>query len=57
MRQNKYEYYSVLQGNYAMGWEDISAGTFKEMRKEKRLYEENEGGSYRIINRRELIQK
>jgi hypothetical protein len=42
MKQNKYLYLYVLQGNYGYGhgWEDL----------------ENEGGHYRIIERRELNQ-
>lgn len=54
MRQNKYEYYHVLQGNYGQGWEDLTAGTYPEVRQNLKEYRENEGGSYRIINRREL---
>ena len=50
----KFEYYSVLQGNYGQGWEDLTAGTRKEVRQNLKEYRENEGGTYRIINRREL---
>lgn len=54
MKQNKYEYYHVLQGNYGQGWEDLTAGTYLEVKQNLKEYRENEGGSYRIINRREL---
>lgn len=56
MKHNKYEYFSVLQGNYGYGhgWEDLTAGSRKEVRQSLKEYRENEGGNYRIINRREL---
>ena len=56
---NKYEYYSVLQGYHGplYGWEDLCAGTRKEMVQHRKEYRENEGGNYRIINRRELVTK
>jgi hypothetical protein len=53
--QNKYVYLFMLQGQYGQGWEDITAEeTHKEARARLKEYLENEGGSYRIINRREL---
>lgn len=52
---NKYEYFFVLQGWYAQGWEDLTASeTRKNMLSDMRAYRENEGGNYRIILRREL---
>lgn len=57
MRATKYEYLWVLQGNYGYGhgWEDLTAEeTWREIRNRRREYVENEGGSYRIIKRREL---
>ena len=56
MRTTKYEYITVLQGNYGYGhgWEDLCAGTRKEVRADLKAYRENEGGNYRIINRRVL---
>lgn len=54
MKTNKFDYYSVLQGNYGFGWEDLTAGTRREMLTNLKEYRENEGGTYRIINRREL---
>lgn len=59
-KQNKYEYMFVLQGNYGYGdgWEDLTASdSLREMRAERKLYRENEGGNYRIIQRRELRGK
>lgn len=56
MKQNKYVYLYVLQGEYGFhGWEDLTASeSLKEIRQDKRDYVENEGGVYRIIQRREL---
>jgi len=55
MKQTKFVYLHVLQGNYGQGWEDLSASeSRKEMRSDLRDYRQNEGGSYRIIKRRQL---
>lgn len=52
---NKYTYLYVLQGYYAHGWEDLTASEKKsEVRANRREYQENEGGTYRIIQRREV---
>ena len=52
--QNKYNYINVLQGQYGQGWEDLCADeSYKEIRQNLKEYRENEGGSYRIIQRRE----
>ncbi len=57
MKQNKYTYLHVLQGNYGFGWEDLTASeSFREVYQNKKEYRENEGGIYRIIQRRELNQ-
>ena len=54
-KMNKYNYIFVLQGNYGQGYEDLTAEeSFKAIRDRLKEYRENEGGSYRIINRREL---
>ena len=56
-KQNKYSYISVLQGLYfaGYGWEDLCADeSYKAIRQNLKEYRENEGGSYRIIQRREL---
>lgn len=58
---NKFNYLYVLQGNYGYGhgWEDLTAADnsfkgWKEIKADKKSYMENEGGTYRIIERREL---
>ncbi len=56
MKPNKYTYLWVLQGDYGYGhgWEDLCASEAKkEVKDDLRAYEENEGGCYRIIQRRE----
>jgi len=56
-KQTKYEYVFVLQGNYGYGdgWEDLTAeDTLRDAKQRKKEYRENEGGNYRIINRRVL---
>jgi len=60
MKQRKYDYLYVLQGHYGCGWEDLTAAEQtregrKEIRDNLKDYQDNEGGSYRIIKRRELI--
>jgi hypothetical protein len=64
-RPNKYVYLHVLQGHYgyategtgemvSQGWEDLCASeSFAEVRANLRDYRENEGGRYRLIQRRE----
>ena len=55
--KNKYIYLHVLQGNYGYGhgWEDLAASERRlEVVQNRKEYEENEGGRYRIIERREL---
>ncbi|HIK62249.1 MAG TPA: hypothetical protein EYF98_16350 [Planctomycetes bacterium] len=57
MSNNKYRYLWVLQGDYGYGngWEDLCASeSNSETRQHLREYQENEGGSYRIVKRREL---
>ena len=55
-KQTKYEYLHVLQGHYGYhGWEDLCASEdFREVRANLREYRENEGGCYRLIERRVL---
>lgn len=60
-KPNRYNYIYVLQGRYSHGWEDLCAAEqtlegIKEIRQNKRDYQLNEGGEYRIISRRELNQ-
>jgi hypothetical protein len=58
MKQNKYTYMLVLQGNYGYGhgWEDLTAEkTYSEMKVRRREYRENEPGTpTRVIKRRVL---
>ena len=54
---NKYIYLHILQGNYGYGhgYEDLTASeNFKEIQDDLKAYRDNEGGTYRIIKRREL---
>ncbi len=54
---NKYTYLYVLQGKYN-GWEDLTASeSYREVKDDLRAYQENEGGQYRIINRRHPNRK
>lgn len=54
-KQNKYTYLNVLQGQYGFGWEDLTASeSYAEVKRDLKDYRSNEGGSYRIIKRREL---
>ena len=59
MKQNKYLYLSVLQGNYGYGWDDLCSydhaipGWKKELRADLKAYRENEMFPHRIIQRRE----
>lgn len=60
-KPKKYIYLLVLQGYYGYGWEDLtcedkdSTGAHERIKQTKKEYLENEGKSYRIINRRELV--
>jgi hypothetical protein len=60
MKANKYIYLHVLQGDYGYGhgWEDLCASESRqEIRSDLKAYRENEGGCYRIIQRRKLNDK
>ena len=56
---NKFNYLYVLQGDYGYGWEDLTCvdksedDAGKSIRGYLKDYRENEGGSYRVIDRRE----
>jgi len=51
----KYNYAWVLQGDYGTRWEDITAEeSWTEIVLRLCEYRENEGGSYRVVFRREL---
>jgi hypothetical protein len=58
---NKFDYLYVLQGQYGHGWEDLAAEDqtpqgWKAIKQTRKEYRENEGGTYRIIKRRELAK-
>lgn len=53
--KNKYQYLYVLQGYYSGWWEDLTESeNYKEVKQNKKEYQENERGCYRIIQRRVL---
>ncbi len=46
----------VLQGKYAGGWEDIDASyDLPEIRMNHKAYIHNEGGTYRVVRRKEEV--
>jgi hypothetical protein len=52
-RISKTELLYVVQGDYGQGWEDLAASlSWTEARNDIRAYRENEGGNYRLIQRR-----
>lgn len=62
MKEQKYTYWNVVQGNYGYGWEDLefvnrpdTTGYARYLRKEYKLAYPS--ASYRIIQRRELKQQ
>lgn len=66
MKENKYTYYKVIQGNYGYGWDDEdyheTNSNYLFKNKDARLYfqenlkayRENGGGAYRVVKRKEL---
>ena len=62
MKKNKYNYLYILQGFYFGRWEDLTATNkkdataYREIKADKKAYQENEGGTYRIIERREIAK-
>lgn len=60
VRETKYRYYKVLQGNYGYGWDDLVSydisdpQQMKELRDDYKSYQENEHIPLRIITRKEL---
>jgi hypothetical protein len=58
-KASKYNYYSILQGNYGYGWDDLATypkeKATKELRRDYKDYQKNEPRySHRIISRRVL---
>ena len=57
VKQNKYNYVKVIQGNYGYGWEDISTydkQEFPTVKKDLKEYRSSNTGVYRVIDRRVL---
>lgn len=62
MNTNKYNYLTVLQGNYGYGWDDLMSWdgkkddlVFRSSREHLHWYRQNEKqSSHRIIKRREI---
>ena len=55
--KNKYNYLHILQGfyGYGHGWEDLTASeNHREVYRDLKSYQDNEGGHYRVIQRREI---
>ena len=49
--------YWELQGNYGLGFECLTASDSRqEIRDNLKEYRENEGGSYRIVKKREPVE-
>lgn len=47
--------YWELQGNYGQGFETLTAGTFREMKADKKAYLENAPCPLRIVRKRERV--
>ena len=57
IKQTKYRYVKVIQGNYGYGWEDVSEydkQDFSTVKNDLKEYRLSNTGSYRVINRRVL---
>lgn len=57
VKQNKYNYVKVIQGNYGYGWEDVSEYDKKEfstVKNDLKEYRLSNTGAYRLIDRRIL---
>ena len=60
MKKKKYTYWSILQGNYGYGWDDLiwydrsKPEQIAEIKYDLKSYRKNQPGAYRIIRRREL---
>lgn len=56
MKERKFDYVLIVQGNYGYGWGDLTQeGTWKEARAMRRCYDENETNApHRVISRRVL---
>lgn len=67
-KPTKYVYYKVIQGNYGYGWDDedyhetssdytLTGANKLRFRENLKAYQENGGGVYRVVNRRELREQ
>ena len=57
VKQNKYSYVKVIQGNFGYGWEDVSEydkQDFSLVKNDLKEYRLSNTGSYRVIDRRVL---
>ena len=57
VKQNKYSYVKVIQGNYGYGWEDVSTydkQEFSTAKNDLKEYRLSNTGVYRVIDRRVL---
>lgn len=62
IKQNKYSYVKVLQGNYGYGWDDVhefcQSEGIRERKQTLKTYRENErNATHRIIDRRVLNEE
>ena len=57
VKQNKYSYVKVIQGNFGYGWEDVSEydkQEFATVKNDLKEYRLSNTGAYRVIGRRVL---
>ena len=57
IKQNKYNYVKVIQGNFGYGWEDVSEYDKQDyplVKNDLKEYRLSNTGVYRVINRRVL---
>ena len=55
VKQNKYSYVKVIQGNFGYGWEDVSEydkQAFAAVKNDLKEYRLSSTGTYRLIDRR-----
>ena len=57
IKQTKYKYVKVIQGNFGCGWEDVSEydkEDFSVVKNDLKEYRLSNTGAYRVIDRRVL---
>ena len=57
VKQNKYSYVKVIQGNFGYGWEDVceyNKQEFPTVKNDLKEYRLSDTGVYRVIDRRVL---